>query len=380
MDMVILRYTADSGWSTEQFPPLDSHNTLIIAFGSSNHVLIEGALDELTTHYPLSSIVGCSTAGEILDDELFDDGLAVAILRFATSRITSAIAPCNNPDDSYKAAQYLAGTLNSEDLKAVFVLSEGLKVNGSRLVAGLTDCLDDKVTITGGLAADGDRFQQTWVYADHRIQPGHVVAVGLYGHHIQVNHGSQGGWDIFGVERTVTRAEGNVLYELDGQPALALYKKYLGERAKELPASGLLFPLALRAPDDDGQEQVVRTILGIDEEAQSITFAGDILNGHRAQLMRANFDRLIDGASNAANVIGLSNQELPILCIAISCVGRRLVLGERSEEELEATLEHLPPGTRQIGFYAYGEISPLASGQCDLHNQTMTLTTISELS
>jgi hypothetical protein len=59
-------------------------------------------------------------------------------------------------------------------------------------------------------------------------------------------------------------------------------------------------------------------------------------------------------------------------------VGRRLVLGSRTEEEIEATLEVLPKGTQQIGFYSYGEISPYTAGTCDLHNQTMTLTTLSE--
>jgi hypothetical protein len=95
--------------------------------------------------------------------------------------------------------------------------------------------------------------------------------------------------------------------------------------------------------------------------------------------MRANFDRLIDGAVDAASGLDVSQyQQGDLLSIAISCVGRRLVLGNRTEDELEATLEELPSGCKQIGFYSYGEISPLASGTCDLHNQTMTLSLIWE--
>jgi len=258
------------------------------------------------------------------------------------------------------------------------VLSDGLQVNGSELVRGMNSILPASVTVTGGLAGDGDRFKRTWVIADRRLTPGFVAAVGLYGDAVRVGHGSKGGWDAFGVERRVTRSRGNVLFELDGRPALQLYKEYLGERASGLPAAGLLFPLTLRsAPSDD--KRLVRTILAVDEATQSMTFAGDIPEGYYAQLMCANFDRLIQGASEAALSTGNRVATGPApLAIAISCVGRRLVLGERAEEETEATLEVLPPGTRQIGFYSYGEISPYTTGHCDLHNQTMTLTTISE--
>jgi hypothetical protein len=216
---------------------------------------------------------------------------------------------------------------------------------------------------------------------DRTPQSGYVTAVGFYGDHIRLGHGSKGGWDKFGPERQVTKSIGNVLYELDGRPALGLYKEYLGDRASGLPATGLLFPLAIRTSQAEGKV-LVRTILAVDEATQSMTFAGDIPEGVFAQLMRANFDRLIQGASEAATLTfdhhNGSYSDSPTLSIAISCVGRRLVLGERTEEEIEATLEILPKGSRQIGFYSYGEISPYKSGACDLHNQTMTLTTIAE--
>ena len=111
-----------------------------------------------------------------------------------------------------------------------------------------------------------------------------------------------------------------------------------------------------------------------------MTFAGEIPQGAMASLMHANLDRLIQGASQAAtNGRHTSDPNEPTLAIAISCVGRRLVLGERTEEEIEATLDALPAGTSQIGFYSYGELCPQHGASCcDLHNQTMTLTTISE--
>jgi len=263
----------------------------------------------------------------------------------------------------------------------VLVLSDGLNVNGSELVKGLNDTLGGDVVVTGGLAGDGTDFKRTWVIKDRTPIGGYVTAIGFYGDHVKLGHGSKGGWDKFGPERLVTQSKGNVLYELDGRPALQLYKEYLGNRAAGLPATGLLFPLAIRTSTSDSKV-LVRTILAVDEAAQSMTFAGDIPEGVLAQLMRANFDRLVQGASEAAT-LAVNKQDdaatpSPTLSIAISCVGRRLVLGERTEEEIEATLDILPKGSSQVGFYSYGEISPYASGACDLHNQTMTLTTISE--
>jgi hypothetical protein len=251
-------------------------------------------------------------------------------------------------------------------------------VNGSGLIEGFNRFLSEDIVITGGLAADGDHFQKTWTIADGEPVSGNVSAVGLYGDSVRIGYGYRGGWDMLGPERQVTAARRNVLFELDGHPALEIYKRYLGERAKDLPAAGLLFPLAMRnQAESDGF--TVRTILAVDEEAQSITFAGDIPAQTRVRLMRANFDRLIDGAADAAKMVGLgANDKRPFLSLAISCVGRRLVLGERTEEEIETALEVLPPSTQQIGYYSYGEISPLASGRCDLHNQTLTLTVIGE--
>ncbi|MEO6711527.1 MAG: FIST N-terminal domain-containing protein [Planctomycetota bacterium] len=380
MKLETLTYSATAGWSARPFPSLDSPTTLVIAFGASSFASNPAPIRELKAAYPKSSVMGCSTSGEIFGTDLSDDTISVAIARFDSSSLATARASVTTSDDSFAAGRSLAERLVRDDLKAVLVLSDGLKVNGSELVRGLNSILPESVIVTGGLAGDGDRFNQTWVVDDDDPRSGIVSAVGLYGDRLHIGHGSKGGWDRFGPERLVTRSKGNVLYELDGKPALELYKQYLGERATGLPATGLLFPLALRADRNDSK-LLVRTILGVDEATQSMTFAGDIPQGHLAQLMRANFERLIEGASQAADhTLALTSApDAVTLAIAISCVGRRLILGERTEEEIEAVLSALPKRTKQIGFYSYGEISPFATGRCDLHNQTMTLTTISEI-
>lgn len=381
-------HTLGEGWSVLHFPAFDSDQTVVMIFAAPEYFDRPVAISELAAAYPRAKLIGCSTSGEIAGAWINDASLSVAVIQFEHTRIASASVDIRSAADSLSAGTALAGELVGEDLRSVFVLSDGLHVNGTELVKGMTSILPN-VVITGGLAGDGDRFHRTWLIdGSGTLRTGIVTAIGFYGDRLCVTHGSRGGWDTFGPERRITRSSGNVLYELDGRPALALYKEYLGERASGLPATGLLFPLSIRRNTEDNQ-QVVRTILAVDEENQSMTFAGDVPKGYLAQLMRANFDRLVNGASVAADhataLLTGSLQpgsgyvpEGPVLAVSISCVGRRLVLGERTEEETEVTLEHLPPGTQQIGFYSYGEISPCTTGTCDLHNQTMTITTFSE--
>jgi hypothetical protein len=259
----------------------------------------------------------------------------------------------------------------------VILLAEGIHINGSELLAGLRRGLPDTVTVTGGLAADGPRFERTFVCSNGQTVERHVAAIGLYGDRLEVGFGSVGGWDPFGPERIVTRSKGNVLYELDGHSALALYRDYLGPYSAELPASGLLFPLSLIGADG---RRLVRTILAIDDAAGSLTFAGDIPEGAQVQLMKANFDRLIDGASQASDEAHRAvERKRPAVALLVSCVGRRLVLKQRIEEELDAVQEIVGAGVPLCGFYSYGEVAPFGGMlRCELHNQTMTVTTFNE--
>lgn len=377
MRLQIASHHPERGWSPTPLPSAPAAN-LVLVFGGSAYVDRPEPFAELQRAYPGAVLIGCSTAGEIVDARIEDDTLAVAIVSLETGRVRAAQRSIAGSGDSARVGAELARELAAPDLAALFVLSDGLAVNGSELVAGINSVVSPKVVVTGGLAGDGSRFARTWVLHDGRPRSCVLSAVGFYGSSVRVGHGSKGGWDLFGPERRVTRSTGNVLQEIDGKPALALYKEYLGERASGLPATGLLFPIALRATSG-AAKSLVRTILAVDEATQSMTFAGDVPTGATIQLMRANFDRLVGGAIEAAEQVETpASPRGDTLSIAISCVGRRLVLGERAEEEVEGTLQALRSGTRQIGFYSYGELSPYADGACDLHNQTMTLTTLSE--
>lgn len=375
MDTATLSYVTGTGWS-RAFPDLDSDRTLVVAFGSPEFLEQPAVLEGLAAAYPRAKLLGCSSAGEICGTHVRDHSLAVTVARFDRTEVRLASTRLRDGQSSSEAGRALAADLARPDLRAILVLSEGLAVNGTDLVAGIHGVIGPEVVVTGGLAGDGGNFKQTWVLDGGRPARDAIVAVGLYGDAVGVGHGSAGGWDVFGPERVVTRATANVLYELDGQPALALYKQYLGERASGLPATALLFPLSVRAAE--GAPALVRTILAVDEASGSMTFAGNIPEGSVVQLMRANFDRLIEAASDAGEAAA-AGAEGTSVTIAVSCVGRRLVLGERTEEEVEATCESLTEPESLVGFYSYGEISPsLKGGFGALHNQTMTVTRIWE--
>jgi len=371
-------WTEEKGWLPELSGRADETVHLLLFFGST-HILRRRILcEEIKKAYPNAHFFGCSTAGEIAGIQVTDNTFVMTAISFESIRIQGAQVELSQTVDSYRAGQLLAQSLETNGLRHVIVLSDGLYVNGSDLVRGLTENLASEVSITGGLAGDGERFEETLVCWDGHPQNKTVAAVGLYGDKLRIGYASQGGWDPFGPERVITKAKGNVLYELDGKSALDLYKLYLGEQAAGLPATGLLFPLSIRTKDS--QASLVRTILSVNEEEQSMTFAGDVPEGSYARLMKANFDRLIDGAIGAATksyeAIGSFTPELAIL---ISCVGRKMILKQRTEEEIEGVRDILGEKTVMTGFYSYGELSPFNQGGiCALHNQTMTITLLSE--
>jgi hypothetical protein len=372
------RWTSAHGWEPINTGVLAPTAQLVLLFGATAVLRDTSHFANIRRTYPNAHILGCSTAGEIMDVEVTDDTLVTTAIQFDHTRLAGAQIRLSEVADSVEAGERLALTLPHDQLTHVFVISDGLGVNGTDLVRGLSNKLPAGIAVTGGLAGDGPHFGETLVCFDAVPQAGIIAVLGFYGDRLKVGYGSLGGWDSFGPERLVTRSNANVLYELDGQSALALYKTYLGDHAQDLPASGLLFPLSLRM--QDGEEGVVRTILGVNETDQSLTFAGDIPTGSYARLMKANFDRLIDGAMGAAQISHENFlDQSPELAVLVSCVGRKLVLKQRTEDELESVRDVLGAQTVMTGFYSYGEICPSApNADCKLHNQTMTITTFSE--
>lgn len=351
---------------------------LVLTFGARNLLEDKRTITFLQSYYSDADHIFCSTSGEIFDHHVFDETVSSVAISFSHTPFKIARTKVTHTSHSYQAGVDLASKLHNDDLRHVLIFSDGHTVNGSKLVNAFNTQLSGDVRVSGGLAGDADRFEKTVVGYNAVPTSGEIVAIGFYGDHIQIESDSFGGWDVFGPERLVTKSEGNILYELDGKSALDLYKLYLGEKAEGLPASALLFPLSIKIP---GQSKpVVRTILNIDEASKSMTFAGDLPEGSKARLMKANFERLIEGAGRAARKSSLDDSgSEPDLALLISCVGRKLILGKRIEEEVERVIEQLPGNPVVAGFYSYGEIAPFNNEVgCEFHNQSMTVTLFRE--
>jgi len=376
-------WTTEGGWQQHGNTLGTAEPQLVLVFGGREELMMEEHLTTLKDSYPTADIVLASTAGEIAGTIVRDNSLSVCAIAILKNKTVVVSGEISEGDFGEAIGTELVKKLDTENLRHIMVFSDGLKVNGTSLVTGILEHLPDTVSVTGGLAGDGADFVKTVTGLNETPVSGKVVLIGFYGNDINIGYGSLGGWDSFGPLRTITKSDKNVLYELDNKPALTLYKQYLGELADNLPSSGLLFPLNLHMDDDEHGVSVVRTLLAVNEDDQSMTFAGDLPTGKKVNLMKANFDRLVDGAAGAASMSTQSlENSVPELAILISCVGRKLVLKGRVEEETEAVKKTLggDESTFITGFYSYGEISPVTATekQCQLHNQTMTITTFRE--
>ncbi|MGC2165487.1 MAG: FIST N-terminal domain-containing protein [Gallionella sp.] len=366
-----LRWTEKAGW--EPRSPESEAADLVLVFADHPHFHSDECYANLAGMFPVAHILGCSSSGSVMGTVISDGDMVATIVKFQRTKVRMCAAVLTDAISSTELASDLMQRLAGPDLRHVVVLSDGLQINGSDLAQGLNR---ENCPVSGGLAGDGTRFSTTWVMADAPAQSGRVAALGFYGD-IQIKSGCFAGWEEFGAERVVTKSVGNVVFEIDGQPALPLYMKYLGELAAELPASGLRFPLSIQAGKTE--RALLRTLLGIDEAAQSLTFAGDVPEGWLCKLMRTNLDRLIEHAGMAADAATPPVKDATGLCLIVSCVGRRLVMGQLTEEELEIVQLKLGDATTLAGFYSYGELAPFSSVlKCQLHNQTMTLSTFYE--
>lgn len=358
---------------------LDNFNaSLVLCFGAKELIAQPEVYNSLKSKFNNAQITLCSTAGEILNNTVTDNTVIAIAIELNSTTLATALVNISNYTNSYDAAVALIAQLPTNELTYVLVLSDGSLVNGSELVKGLNESVNNNQLITGGLAGDGNNFISTKVGLNSLPSEGNIVAIGFYGSKIRVTHGSQGGWDMFGPERVVTKSHNNVVYEIDNKLALETYKKYLGSDSEGLPGTALLYPLSVLL--NNNTEPLVRTILSIDDVNNTMTFAGDIPEGAKVRLMKANFDKLTMASANAAEN-SIKNAILPAeFSLLISCVGRKIILDKRIDEEIDAALELFNPQTTVAGFYSYGEISPFNEGtNCELHNQTMTITSFYEL-
>jgi hypothetical protein len=368
----------ENKWHNIESDDNDAVDVLLV-FTGVNLIENNDLLSFLASTFKNAQIISATTAGEINQTNVEENSIICSAIHFEKTTIKTVVDNLNNYKNSLELGANLAKKLNKTDLTHIFMLSDGNLVNGDDLLTGIISEIGENIQISGGIAGDGDRFQKTYVGLNDNYKEGNVVLLGLYGNHIHVGTGKKAGWDVFGPEKTITKSDENFLHEIDGENALDMYKTYLGKYANELPASALLFPISIKTKDHDFY--IVRTILSIDNENKIMKFAGNVPEGSTIRFMKSNFDRLVFAASEAGVQAreSLGDENIPELAIIVSCVGRKLVLANRIEEEVEAAVECFPNTTKIIGFFSYGEISPQKEDHISyLHNQTITITTFSE--
>lgn len=351
---------------------------LVLVFGNRYMLEDSSIYTEIKALFPDGHIVFGSACAEISSSTVNEDSITITAMEFERSTFDIKTSNVLDTDlDSFKTGKELIEKFSAEGLRYVLVVSEGSFINGSQLTRGMSMSGMDNLLITGGLCGDDTRFEKTIASYNENPKAGEIVAIGFYGESLEISFSIYGGWTPFGPERTVTKSKDNILYELDNKPALDLYKTYLGDKAKDLPGAALLYPLNVKSVDEE--QSIVRSILNINEEENAVVLAGDIQIGSKVQLMMTNVDNIANASERAAKQALEFRVNTPEIAFLVSCIGRKLVLDQRVEEEIDEVIEVLGTETTVSGFYSYGEIAPFhGETACQLHNQTMTITLISE--
>ena len=342
-------------------------------------------LDGIAAAVPGVPVVGCSTDGEISSQGLSINSVVVMALASDTIRFHSAFVE-HLSNDSYGAGAQIGKAFQGIGSRYIQVFSDGLSGNADLIIQGIKAHMGDDVKIAGGTAGDGGEFKRTFQYHGNRILTNSIVAIAFQGR-FGLGTGTACGWFPVGIAKKVTRAVGNVVYELDGQPALQAYERFLGKHAERLPAVGVEYPLGLLGSDSEAEEKgyfLCRATMGVDRQAGAIIFAGDVPEGSLVKMTIGNDGDIIRAAKNAARSamekLRKSDPALkPQAIFLYSCMARKIVLGTRTDEEILAVKEAIGMDVPVIGFYTYGEYAPI--GECEhscFHNETATLTVIGE--
>ncbi len=358
-----------------------------MAFVGADHDMsaIASTLREALGDVP---IVGCGTDGEIANG-LAVDSVSLMVLASNNVRAKSVVVE-DLRSGSFEAAAQAAKALAAPDARVMILLPDGLSCNGTAIIKGAQSILGPDFVIGGGTAGDRGRFVKTHQIHGGRVYSGSLVALMLYGPpSLEVGYGVMSGWQPIGVARVVTRAVGNVVYEIDGKSALEFYKTFLGDRASQLPAIGVEYPFALvdesgrvgQSSTVGGEEYLLlRAPMNVNHADGSITFAGEIPQGAKVKMTRAKSEAVIDASRAAATRASKQLSGTADAVMFFSCMARRLVLGRRTSREIEVARETFGLEAPMIGFYTYGEIANCGdvSPTCRFHNETATFLALRE--
>lgn len=356
---------------------------MLWVFGASSYdqqKLLEG-IHSVWSDIPL---IGCTTDGEISSSGLSEESVVILALATDTVKFHIAHAPSIS-QDSYLAGTRIGKAFKNLNCRYIQIFSDGLTGNATKIVAGIQAILGKEIKIAGGTSGDKGLFIHSSQYFNDQVLTDSIVAVAFAGD-LVFGTGYGCGWFPVGTPKQVTRSEGNALYELDGQPALQVYEKFLGKYASQLPAVGVEYPLGILGLDEENEEDgfLCRATMGVNRRENSIIFAGDVPQGAHIKMTMGNEKDLIDAARKAAqdaltDMKGDSGKVQPKILFVFSCMARKIVLGSKTGEEISEIRKIVGYEVPVIGFYTYGEYSPSGkSKQTCFHNETVTLTVIGQ--
>ena len=332
-------------------------------------------LEKLTTQYPKARVLGCSSAGECLDGKPYDNSIVYSAIQFEHTTLRPARVDLpEEKRNEFLAGQALANELAGEDLVMVLLFSEGLAVDCDELIRGIQSVLGSETAIFGGLAGDSLSFERTVVLSNEGVSADAVVAVGFYGDRLRfetvTSHFDQSGETI-----EITAAQGNLLSEINGRPALDVLEEFILREEGVGITESLSFPIIILDPTTH-KPLYCRTIHEYNTEDGTLLAAGSFPVGP-AKLInmydKTNF--LIDTRKTS----GRLEKDRHQFALIISCAARRGTLGNDWMEELSLISEALGEMS-SIGFYSYGEIGKSNFGNFTIvHNQTLNIAAFHEV-
>lgn len=315
-------------------------------------------------------VFGCSSSGEIINDLSKSKTVAVMVIASDTISFAAAAAEGPNPDGfmlGQKIAKLVKEVAGETPLKAMLMLTDSLTMNGGDAVRGAVEGMGPNVPIIGGAAGDDFQFIKTFQYVNSGTYSGSIAGMGLGGEGLALGLGARHGWMPIGLPMEVTRANGPVLYEVSGRPAVSVYEEYFEKKAEDLRKQPLAqvaitYPLGIKIEGRD--EYLLRDPLTVGEDG-SITCSAEIPEGSKIRLMIGSRDRAIDAAKYAAERLMddfKAQTASPKAVIAFNCIAREKLYSGRANEEIAEVRRIIGMDVPLIGFYTYGEIGPLDGG------------------
>lgn len=337
-------------------------------------------------------LVGCSTAGEITSEGPHQKSVGVMAIRSDTISFYTGVGR-NIKEGAREAGQAVARDVKEKadkPLRAFIMLPDVLTGNGADIVRGVLDVLGSHFPVVGGAAGDDFQFEKTYEYCGEELVSGACAGVGLAGN-FTIGIGVRHGWVPIGMPMKVTRAQGAVLHELDGKPAISIYEDYFGARADELRKEALArlaitYPLGLKIPEYQ-EEYLIRDPITVNENG-SITCAAEIPEGSEVRLMIGSKEKAVEAAEDAARHLMRefeTDRTKPKFVLMFNCIAREKLFAQKAGDEIRAVMSIIGSDVPLLGFYTYGEQAPLGGEvrdmkKCDprFYNETVVMLAIGE--